>query len=452
MARFITFLAAAFFLSGCPGSHRGATQTPPHPGTEATFPIRVSDNGRYFVGKNGAAFLYHADTGWAAPWAISPAEFDEYLADRRTKGFTTIQIWAVGCDGNTPNYAGQPPFRGKPFDVRAVNESYFQNLDSIIQKAASKNAFVVVAAAWFGADGMCNRSRLDRTKAAMWGRWLGRRYKAANNVAWIMAGDNALLMDKSDMTPVARAMAKAIKAAAPHHLITLHEQGGVSSGAVVHNESWLDFNMAYDYQSRVWHEGPELYSQLQTDYRRKPVKPFVLGEGHYDWPGTEWVGFPIRRQAYWAILSGAAGHAYGQMSTMDFGSCCGVNWRDGLNAPSAISMRHLKTLLSSRAWEKLVPDLDHQIMTAGYQEGGAYAPFAMASDGSFGLAYLPNSRTVTVDMSRFAAPVRAMWFDPTNGTRWQMAGSPFVNAGSRSFTPAQTNGGGDSDWVLILER
>jgi hypothetical protein len=311
---------------------------------------------------------------------------------------------------------------------------------------------VVAAPAWFGTDGMCNRGRLDAAKAAAWGRWLGNRYRSADNVAWIMAGDNALAMEGSDMTPVVRAMAGALRTAAPHHLLTLHGQGGVSSGEVVHDEPWLDFNMAYDYQNSVWHAGPELYPQFRADRRRTPAKPFVLGEAHYDWPGTEWVGFPIRRQAYWAVLSGGAGHAYGQMSTMDFANCCGGDWRDGLHSPSAVSMRHLMALLSRRAWETLEPDLDHRTMIAGYGEGGAYAPFALASDGSFGLAYLPNARTVTVDMGRFSGPVKAMWFDPTNGESRRIGRSPFANSGRRSFTPAPTNSGRDSDWVLILER
>jgi hypothetical protein len=321
MVHFAIFLVAVFFLSGCPGSHRSATPTPLRPGTEATFPIRVSDNGCYFVGKNGAAFLYHADTGWAAPWAISPPEFDEYLNDRRAKGFTTIQILAVGCDGNTPNYAGQSPFNGKPFDIRTVNEAYFQNLDSILQKAASKNMLVVIAPAWFGAEGMCNRGRLNNSNASSYGSWLGNRYKAYNNVAWIMAGDD----NPDEMLPVVRAMANAITAAATQHLITLHSQGDVGSGAIVHNESWLDFNMAYAYQSSIWHTGPELYPQFHADYRRTPVKPFVLGEGRYDWPGDpESVGFPITRQAYWAVFSGGTGHAYGQQSTFDLVNAAGL--------------------------------------------------------------------------------------------------------------------------------
>src|SRR5687768_8419729 len=136
---------------------------------------------------------------------------------------------------------------------------------------------------------------------------------------------------------------------------------------------------------------------------------------------------------------------------MDFGKCCDIGWREGLNAPSAIGMKHLKTLLASRAWEKLVPDLDHQVMTAGYEKGGAYAPFALASDGTFGLAYLPNSRSVTVVMRKFSRPVTAKWFDPTSGKITRISEVPLPNTGTHSFTPAKTNSSGDSDWVLILE-
>jgi hypothetical protein len=220
------------------------------PPAMATFPIRVSDNRRFFVGANGAPFLYHADTAWGAPYVPTPSEVTEYLNDRQAKGFTVIQTWVVGCDASTPNYAGEAPFKGAPFDVAAINEPYFANFDSIVTKAASRNMLIVASPAWFGAEGMCNRGKLNTTNAAAWGRWLARRYKSTINIAWIMAGDNNVVVGDSDMTQVVRAMANAIKAEAPHHLITLHAQGGVSSGEIVHGEAWLDFNMSYESPER----------------------------------------------------------------------------------------------------------------------------------------------------------------------------------------------------------
>jgi hypothetical protein len=141
--------AASFFsqflIPFCIFSPSLCAQAASHPGGQTTCPLRVSDNGRYFVAKSGAAFLYHADTGWSAPSAITPDELDDYLNDRYAKGFTAIQMWAVSCDGNAPNKAGEAPFTGTPFDMQTVNEAYFSNIDSIIRKAEKKSMLVVIS-------------------------------------------------------------------------------------------------------------------------------------------------------------------------------------------------------------------------------------------------------------------------------------------------------------------
>ena len=74
------------------------------------------------------------------------------------------------------------------------------------------------------------------------------------------------------------------------------------------------------------------------------------------------------------------------------------------------------------------------------------------ADGALVITYMPTARAVTVDMSRLAAPATARWFDPTTGAYAPIAGSPFANAGMRTFTPAATkHGDGFDDWILLLE-
>jgi Putative collagen-binding domain of a collagenase len=115
-------------------------------------------------------------------------------------------------------------------------------------------------------------------------------------------------------------------------------------------------------------------------------------------------------------------------------------------------MVHVKALFSSRRWEKLVPDAAHTFLTAGLGTPGLDSTVAaLAADGSFGLAYVPSLRTVTVDMSRLSGPATARWFDPTQGTYVTVSGSPFPNSGARTFTPPGNNGTGTGDWVLVLE-
>jgi hypothetical protein len=58
--------------------------------------------------------------------------------------------------------------------------------------------------------------------------------------------------------------------------------------------------------------------------------------------------------------------------------------------------------------------------------------------------------SLTVAMSNFTGFVTGRWYDPSNGTFTAIAGSPFVNSGSRDFTMPGYNADGDPDWLLLL--
>jgi hypothetical protein len=70
--------------------------------------------------------------------------------------------------------------------------------------------------------------------------------------------------------------------------------------------------------------------------------------------------------------------------------------------------------------------------------------------GSFALAYCPNEATLTVNLAEFSGPVKAQWYDPSNGTYTAIAGSPFSNSGTQNFTSPGNNHDGDPDWVLYI--
>jgi hypothetical protein len=116
-------------------------------------------------------------------------------------------------------------------------------------------------------------------------------------------------------------------------------------------------------------------------------------------------------------------------------------------------MANAGALFRSRAWQTLVPDYQHQVVTAGYGDvnNATYVSAARASDGSMAIAYLPGGGTITVDMSRLSRSATARWYDPVAGTFTPIAGSPFPNTGSRNFTTPGNNAGGSVDWVLVLE-
>jgi hypothetical protein len=168
----------------------------------------------------------------------------------------------------------------------------------------------------------------------------------------------------------------------------------------------------------------------------------------------------LRKQEYWSLLSGAAGQMYGNHYTWQFlcpqrddaGNCVG-GWKDQLDSPGATQMAYVTHLFGPRKWYDLVPDQTHSVVTDGLGTFGAddYVTAASTPDGGLAMAYVPSSRTITVDLSTLSGSVTARWYDPTNGTFTSVPGSPFPNAGSVQLATPGTNVGGDGDWVLVLE-
>jgi len=165
----------------------------------------------------------------------------------------------------------------------------------------------------------------------------------------------------------------------------------------------------------------------------------------------------LRMQEYWSLLGGAnAGQLFGNHYTSFLIS----GWQSNLNTTGALQFHIANNLFNSVGWYNLVPDEAHTVVTAGYgsfstdipiHTHNTYVTAARTPDGSLVMAYLPVSTTITVDMTKLSANVRARWFDPTTGTYTTVTGSPFPNTGTQTFTPTGNNAGGDPDWVLVLQ-
>jgi hypothetical protein len=60
--------------------------------TPAEFPIKVSQNGRYFIDKNNRPFFIQSDTPWSLFVVLDLKETEQYLKNRQEKGFNTITV------------------------------------------------------------------------------------------------------------------------------------------------------------------------------------------------------------------------------------------------------------------------------------------------------------------------------------------------------------------------
>ena len=205
--------------------------------------------------------------------------------------------------------------------------------------------------------------------------------------------------------------------------MTYHPQGGSSSSKWFHGDQWLDFNML---QSGHGAKDIANYKMIAADYERTPAKPTLDGEPRYEdhpvnWKPQDWFDdFDSRQAAYWALLAGACGHTYGchdiwQMYDTDEKPIAYARtpWRKAMDLPGAWDMLHVRHLLLSRPFTRLVPD---QSLLEKPGSGAGHVQAARDSEGSFALIYTPLGSTMTVDVRKLSGEqLRAWWFDARTG-------------------------------------
>src|SRR5262249_18115876 len=164
----------------------------------------------------------------------------------------------------------------------------------------------------------------------------------------------------------------------------------------------------------------------------------------------------IRRQIYWTMLSGGAGHLYGNKYVVFFDD---PTWKTHLTTTAEAQVTLSNSLFLPRRWYDLVPDQSHTVLTTGFGTYATtgdvlqtdYATAARTPDGTLAMIYVPTTRTIGVDMGTFSGPVTARWFDPTTGALTPLTGSAFANVGVTQLAVPGAHADAATDWVLLLE-
>jgi len=424
------------------------------------FPLHASENGRYLVDSKNKPFFYQADTPWLIFINLNEKDMGELMDIRIKQGFTVIQTMALT---NGVNVNGDKPFHDNDFTKPDL--SYFEHIKKGIQLAEKKGLLVGVALAW---KGCCGGAWTDiilqngPEKCREYGRFLGKYFADCKNLFWIQGGDN----DPGPHTDHYRQIALGIKESMPDVLQTYHASSGHSSSDVMNylDHPWMNFTWTYTYfhkKHNVWiyidgfNELPEVYETNYIEYRKYPVKPFVLGESQYEGEDTASCkpfspAEIVRRQAYWSVLSGSCGHAYGSWCHM-----VNKNWRKVEKDRGAAQMGLVRNFFEALPWYNLVPDIDRKLIIEG---GGIYgktefATAAFLPDHSKLVIYLPPSgkekRNLWVDVSAINGKIEARWYNPVSGIY-----TPAEFKHDRKMlklTSPGDNGEGSNDWMLLIE-
>ncbi len=416
--------------------------------------LKVSDSGRYLVDQAGKPFLIVGDSPWSLIAQLDETNIEHYLEDRSTKGFNSIIVNLIEhkfCTAPPRTHSGLAPFT-KPGDFSTPNESYVDFARTVVERAGRHGIVVWLAPGYLGYGGgdegfFREIKSGGREKLRIYGKYIAKRFKDLPNIVWMIGGDYT--PERPDQWTVAE-LATAIREEDTIHLMTAHHSPGSSAVAAFGEQPWLSINTVYSYEK-------DLFRPLLGEYGRKPVRPFVLLESTYE---GEHDSTPdqVRRQAYWAMLSGACGQFFGNNPIWHFDGPglfpAKLSWQQALDAPGSRDISLLRSLFAKLPWHRLAPEDSHSIVIDGYGSGTATALTACTHDRKLSVTYVPSTgtegRELTVAMDQFAGPVAARWYNPVTGFS-EVERVPHENRSTQSFRTPGNNGTNTDDWVLILD-
>ena len=431
--------------------------------------LKVSENKRFLVTRDGKPFFWMGDTGWELFHRLNKADAGSYFKKRGEQGFNVIQAVVLAeLDGlHTPNANGDTPLLHD--DPLQPNAAYFNYIDTILDLAAKNNIYIALLPTW-GDKLYKNKwgkgpEIFNESNAYAYGKWIGARYKNHTNIIWVIGGDRSPRDNSSDVA-IWREMAKGINdglGSGNEGLMTFHPQpdGTSSSSQWFQEDKWLDVNMLQTGHCRdtpVW----ELVSD---DYNKHPIKPVVNGENIYEeMPvcfNPKELGYAnaydVRKSAYLSVFAGACGHTYGcgpviwfSKKGADFFSAF-HSWDEALNLSGANEMKYLKSLIESRPMLERIPD-QKMLLDSGC---GVSERIQATRGKDYAFIYSAYGMPVHVKMHVISGnQVNASWYDPRSGKSLFIG--KFENNGDHTFNPplpeASPVPSQREDWVLILDN
>lgn len=449
-------------------------------------PLRVSDDGLHLAHADGTPFFWLGDTWWFAPIGAFrwPDVVKTLTADRLAKGFTVIQLVAglfpemEPGDPKGANEGGHAWNR----DYTEINPAFFDHMDVKIDWLVESGLVPCIAGAW----GFFLSKIGEEAMKRHW-RYLVARY-GAHPTVWCIAGEASLPYYEDARGPDGAAIlkrlhggweriARYVRTIDPYRRpITVHPCPlfTLSSGDVFSDPASYDFEMLQTgHTDRLCFDATFKTVTSLTARREKPV---INGEVCYEGiMGSNWQD--TQRLMFWThLLSGAAGHTYGNLSIAVFSSreepnrgmtrCDDNVWEDTYDLPGSRQVGLGKRLLERFAWHEMAahPEWVHPHWTPGEY----LLPYAAGVPGKFRIYYFPSHAYLPPQdangcWSRMYARVtlrgledgvayRAFFFNPRTGVDSppfpvRATDGEFVLDGGVAANPMPTR----EDWVLVLE-
>lgn len=419
--------------------------------------LKISANQNYLLTQENEPFFWLGGTAWELIHRLDREEVDLYLNDRAEKGFTVIQCVVLAeLDGiNTANaYGWKPLIDGDP---TRLNESYFEHVDYVIQKAGELGLYIALLPSWgdkFSQKWGKGPEIFSPENAEIYAALLAERYLSKTNLIWVLGGDR--IPENDTHYKIIRAMAKGIRKTDTLHLISYHPVGARIASDFF-DEKWLDIDMYQSGHSRTAKE----YSYLVGAKKSTVIRPVVNGEARYEnipdrfWENSsgKWLdAADVRVSAYWSMIAGAAGYTYGCNDIWQMYDyrrepviSARTDWDKALNLPGSFQMGYMKNIFQKFPWQSMV--YNPALILNDNPENESYMVSAIGENKDFIFVYSPRGGSVKIDVSELETEkIKAYWFNPRSGTA-KLIGEFMSNEPFEAEPWAEGRG---SDFLLIL--
>lgn len=458
---------------------------------------------------DGLSFSWVGDTAWVAPpreKGGQTASWDAYLADRKTKGFTAVQI-APAVAWNLPSPLPAP--KDFSFTMKSacsseatpipntscwkVKASYWKFFKQMVQKANNAGLLVAVFGVMNPVGIDPDKAYPNTSSAVAFARYLKGLLGGQSVIFSPGFDDDADQIDPTThqaRSVLMNAVGNELKGLTPSgkkRPVTNHMAGGRSNcdeylsfaqqGWMTHYLFQSGHGSANDTDGACAVSGSDFVKNAMERARvmprtlsgYSPKLPAVNAEGPYD--AANYTGnvphpdvdtrYRVRQAGYLSSLSNAVGYTYGA-----HGVTAWVQPNNFFSLPSAQDMGVLKANLLGRHL------IEHPEWIGNNPTTQKYKMVLATDEVSFVLAYMPgdeggkgdSSETIVIDSSKLPCQVcptqgsgvawSYRWLNPVNGQQGNGVTCSGQKGAPLTFQRPSCNNttNGSCDWLLRIEK
>ncbi|MDO1451662.1 DUF4038 domain-containing protein [Rhodocytophaga aerolata] len=418
----------------------------------------IRPKGSYHLSySDGTPFFWAACTAWNGTLKSTEEEWETYLSNRASIGYSVIQFVTTQWRGADKNSLGQVAFEGS--GKIKINPDFFQHLDAKIDKINEHGLVAAPVLLWAlpvsqGRE-LSPGYYLPDGEAILLARYMVARY-GGNQVIWILGGDGKYTDEFEQRW---KTIGRGVFADEHPGIVAQHPGGGSWIGEVYANEPWLDIvgyqsghnNSANAVNFITKGTVAKLWDQL-------PARPLINMEPVYEEINPKITATDVRNASYWSLFNTpTAGITYGANGIWPWlregekilnhaGTGEEVSrWRESIHLPGSVQVGYLANFMRTLEWWNLKPAPQLLVQQPGDKTYNQFVSVSRTDDGTTTLVYVPQSMTIQLYNLNGVA-FNGQWFNPVAN---QISKAKVAESkGILAIAPPTQSG----DWVLVLKQ